>query len=224
MRDISREVDSALQSDSATNRVRRLETAAEMLESIRLQPDEFGAALARWSKIIDASLVEARERQRQEEPIPQVYISDGRPIRPGNRPDTAQPFKGRASLFRQLENALGGGVSQRTTFLLYGQRRMGKTSLLLQLAQRLGSQMIPTFIDLQSAKIGGANDAAGLLAGLADEVIEETWRHRKARLPGIDRKALIDDPYPAWGRWLEQIEQALGNRTLLLCLDEFEEA
>ena len=30
------------------------------------------------------------------------------------------------------------------------------------------------------------------------------------------------DAYPAYGRWLDQVERALGDHTLLLCLDEFE--
>jgi len=223
MRDISREVASALDSDSATNRVRRLTTAADMLESLRLQPGEFGSALARWSEVIAAGLEEARRQQRVEEPIPQVYISDGRPIRPADRPESALPFKGRATLFRQLEAALGGVEGQRATLLLYGQRRTGKTSVLLQLSRRLGSRMVPAFLDLQSGKLGGAEDVVGLLSGFAEEVVDEVRRHRGVGLPTIDRRALRDDPYPALGRWLDQVESALGERTLLLCLDEFEE-
>jgi hypothetical protein len=222
MRDISREVASALESDSATNRVRRLTAAADMLELLRLQPGEFGSALARWSDIIAAGLEEARRQQSVEEPIPQVYISDGRPIRPADRPESASPFKGRETLFRQLEAALGGAESERVTFLLYGQRRTGKTSVLLHLPRRLGSRMVPAFLDLQSGKLGGAKDVAGLLSGLAEEVVDEARRHRGVSLPTMDRKALSDDPYPALGRWLDQVESALGERTLLLGLDEFE--
>ncbi len=222
MRDVSREVDSASKSDSATNRVRRLEAAADMIEPLRLQPGEFGAVLARWSGIVAAELEDARWRQRQEEPIPQVYVSDGRPIRPAGRPGTAPPFKGRETLFRQLEGALGSGEGSRTTFLLYGQRRTGKTSVLLHLPERLGSRMAPAFLDLQSEKLSGARDVAGLLGGLADEVVEEARRHRGIPLMALDHKRLAADPYPAFGRWLDQVEHALGERTLLLCLDEFE--
>lgn len=42
-------------------------------------------------------------------------------------------------------------------------------------------------------------------------------------MPAIDCRALAREPYPAFGRWLDDIEHALGERTLLLCLDEFEE-
>jgi len=222
MRDVSREVASALVSDSATNRVRRLEDAAERLDDLRLDPGEFDKALAQWAQIITTELKSARRRQREEEPIPQVYISDGRPIRPAGRSGQATPFKGRTTLFRQLETALGGGEGRRATLLLYGQRRTGKTSVLLHLPQRLGSQMVPVFVDFQSSKLSGAGDVVGLLRGLTEEVIAEAHRHRGISLPDIDRQALSDDPYPALGRWLEKVERKLGQRTLLLCLDEFE--
>ena len=222
MRDISQEVASASESDSATNRVRRLTEAADMLETLRKRPGELGKALARWSTIIGTALKEAQRQQRIEEPIPQVYIKDGRPIKPGDRSDTALPFKGRESLFRQLESGLGGNTGERTTFVLYGQRRAGKSSALMQLPRRLGSRMIPAFLDLQSEKLGGAKNVAGMLRGIADEVREEAMRHRGVRLPIIERAALADDPFPAFGRWLDQTETALGDRTLLLCLDEFE--
>jgi len=222
MRDVSREVASALESDSAANRLRRLEAAADVLGPLRLQPGEFGSALARWSGIISTGLGEARRQQRVEEPIPQVYIGDGRPIRPADRPELASPFKGRATLFRQLEAALGGGEGRRATFLLYGQRRTGKTSVLLHLPRRLGSRMVPAFLDLQSGKLGGAENVVGLLSGLAEAVAGEARRHRGLGLPAIDRQALPADPYPAFGRWLDRVESALGERTLLLCLDEFE--
>jgi hypothetical protein len=223
MRDVGREVASALESDSATNCVRRLETAAGMLEILQLHPGEFGLMLANWSVIVSDELEKARRRQREEEPIPRVYVSDGRPVRPAERAELALPFKGRAALFRQLEAALGGPQSRRATLLLYGQRRTGKTSVLLHLPRRLGSRMVPAFIDLQSEKLGGAKDVAGLLGGLADEVVEEARRHRGVSLPALNRKTFSDDPYPAFGTWLDGVERALDERTLLLCLDEFEE-
>jgi hypothetical protein len=222
MRDISRETASALESDSATNRVRRLKTAAELLESLRKEPGEFGAVFSLWSSVISTALQSAQQQQRVQEPIPQVYIKDGAPIRLAGRPDNALPFKGRTTLFRQLEAALGGKEGERATFVLYGQRRTGKTSALMQLPRRLGSRMIPAFLDLQSPKLGGANNITGLLGGIAEAVREEAQRHRGMLLPPIDRIALTNDPFPAFGHWLDLMENKMGERTLLLCLDEFE--
>ena len=221
MRDVSDEVASALSSDSASNRVYRLEAATGALGSVRLLPGEFDQPLSSWSEIISTELEKARRQQRTEEPIPPVYVS-GNPIQPPHRPKSTAPFKGRATLFRQLETALGSREGQRTTFLLHGQRRTGKTSVLLHLPQRLGTRIVPAFLDLQSGKLGGAQNATGLLGGLADEVVDQAQRYREIRLLPIDRKALIKDPYPAFHDWLDQVEGMLGECILLLCLDEFE--
>ena len=221
MRDISREVASAQESDSATNRVRRLEAAQAILESLRTNPGEFGQTLAIWSPLVAAALDDARRRQRIEEPIPQIYAQDGKAIAPGNRRDDEVPFKGRKALITQLELALGGSAGERSTLLLYGQRRTGKTSVLLQLPRRLGGQFVPVFVDLQSGKFG-ANDAAGYLGGLADVIADEALAKRNLALPRINRRALSRDAYPAWDAWLEDVERTLDHRTLLICLDEFE--
>ena len=222
LRDISREIASALESDSATNQRRRLEAARGLLETLSKQRvGEFGPAIIKWTGLVEAGLTEARRRQQQDEPIPQVYHGDGRPVRPDGRAEALTPFKGRRALFRRLEEALGGAGGQRSTYLLVGQRRSGKTSALLHLERRLGSQLVPAFLDLQSEKLGGAADAAGLLHGLADAVNDEA-RRREVIVPDLTRRMLDADPYPAFGRWLDGVEQALGSRRLLLCLDEYE--
>lgn len=222
MRDVSREAASAQASESAANRVRRLEAAAALVARLRERPAEFGPALAQWESLIARALEAAYVRLQEEEPIPQVYVTDGRPVRPSRGERLPLPFRGRESLFARLEAALGGGDTERETLLLYGQRRTGKTSALLHLPERLGSRVAPAFLDLQSPNLGGAEDVAGLWRGVAEGVVEETRRHRGLHLPALDPGALAKEPYPAFGRWLDQVERALGDYALLLCLDEFE--
>jgi hypothetical protein len=200
--------------------VRRLKEAQSLVADLRNAPGRFGRALAGWAALIDEALDEAERERQAREPIPQVYMTDGRPIFPAHRPDNALPFKGRATLFRQLEQALGGGVGERTTFVLYGQRRTGKTSALYQLPRRLGARIVPAFLDLQN--MATAEHAASLLGSIAAGVTDEAYHHRQQRLPELDRKELGRDPYPAFQQWLDQVERALGRSTLLLCLDEFE--
>ena len=175
---------------------------------------------ATWGRILEKAVADAERQRRAQEPIPQVYMRDGKPIWPAARSDAAIPFKGRKALFRQLEDALGGGEGERATFLLYGQRRTGKTSVLFQLPRRLGSKVVPVFLDMQ--RLGNAERASSLLSGLAGGIEEEAQRNRSLPLPAIAAAALADDPYPAFDRWLVQVEGLLGDRTLLLCLDEYE--
>lgn len=219
MRDISQEVASAQESESATNQVRRLTQARHMLDEVRLQPGPFGTGLARWAEIITDGLKEARQRQREVEPIPQVYQSDGKAIDPWQKHEQMLPFKGRERLFSQLETALGG--ERRTTFFLYGQRRTGKTSVLKYLPQRLGSQIVPTLLDLQG--FGTAETITGIIEGMTRRINDDALRHADLKLPSIDTLKLERDPYAAFQGWLDQVERVLGARTLLLALDEFEE-
>ncbi len=193
-----------------------------LLQSLNKQAlGEFATPIRCWTELVETGLIEAQRRQRQDEPIPQVYCGDGRPVRPDGRPDTEVPFKGRAALFRRLEQALGGTDGQRATYALFGQRRTGKTSALLQLERRLGSRVVAAFIDMQSEKLGGAADNASLLHGLAAAVNDEA-RRRDCILPDLTLRNLQNDPFPAFGRWLDGVEKSLGERRLLLCLDEFE--
>lgn len=222
LRDIAKETASALESDSATNQLRRLAAARGGLKTLSTQPlGGFGPAVQQWTRLVDAGLDEARRRQQQDEPIPQIYHGDGRPVFVDGRADEDTPFKGRRALFRRLEEALGGADGERSTYLLVGQRRSGKTSALLQLERRLGTQVVPAFLDLQSEKLGGAEQATGLLHGIAGTVNDEA-RRRGVVLPDLTRRLLDAEPYPAFGRWLDAVETALGSRRLLLCLDEYE--
>lgn len=222
LRDISRDVAAAGASDSATNRLRRLQTAHAALDGLRKQAlGDFAAPLQHWAALLQAGMEQAQREQQQQEPIPQVYCGDGRPVQPGQRGDGQVPFKGRAALFRRLELALGGADGERATYVLYGQRRSGKTSALLQLERRLGAGVLPVFLDMQNPQLGGANDTAGLLHGLAGEV-NDAARRRDCILPDLTLRELRADPYPAFGRWLDRLETALASRRLLLCLDEFE--
>lgn len=151
LHDISQEVDAALQSNSALNRVTRLTQALNTLELARPQAGSFNLAVSQWHKIIIQALDEAQYEQQQLEPIPNPYISDGKPLRPDQRVNEEQVFKGRESLFQQIESVTDG---QGKTFLLIGQRRSGKTSALLHLPRRLGAGVVAGFIDMQNIALG----------------------------------------------------------------------
>jgi hypothetical protein len=217
IRAISGETRSALESDSPTNRVRRYTEALRSSDAALLNLSEPPG----WRGLIAAAHQEAQAEQRRLEPIPQVYVGDGKPILPAGRHEEDVPFKGRTALFRQLEQAVGGSGSERQTLLLYGQRRTGKTSILRQLTRRLGSRCIPVFLDVQGEQLSGASDASGVLEGIA-RFVRQDAQERAFSLPVLDAADLQRDPYPAFGRWLDQVEQSLDNRTLLLCFDEFE--
>jgi uncharacterized protein len=226
LKEISQMIDAAERSDTLRNKVSQLRFAEEKAKSLSHTPGEFGPLLANWRKLISEGLLKAEEERRVLEPIRQVYFNDGVPISPDELPEEELPFKGRLDTVRELEGALSN--SRSSTLLLTGNRRSGKSSLLLQLPRKLGPQVLPVFLDCQSAKFVSSESASGLLVGLAEEIREqarrnaEKFRRDPLNCPRLDHEAFERDPYPAFARWLEGTERALGGRQLLLCLDEFE--
>jgi len=220
--EVSQGVDDALASDSPTERARELTDALDILRTIPLRGELLSEAVVKWSEVILAELEETKHDQSSREPIPQPYIRDGRPISPAHRSANAQPFKGRDALFRQIEQGILNLSGDATTFLLYGQRRTGKTSALLHLASRLHSDIIPVFVDLQSEKLGGADTVEGLFWGLVDEVRRQAHQQQGVEIIPIDRSRLARLPYETFGNWLDDVERDLATKTLLLCLDEVE--
>ena len=73
-------------------------------------------------------------------------------------------FVGRTDIGSRIEQLLLD--QRRPPLLLYGQRRMGKTSLLHNLGRLLPSTVVPLFVDLQGPTTQ-ASDHAGFLYNIA---------------------------------------------------------
>jgi hypothetical protein len=136
-------------------------------------------------------------------------------------------FVGRRDLVRQLSESLSR-EGNRPTFLLNGERRMGKSSTLKQLPNLLGASYIPILFDLQDPGISSSIDV--FLSKLA-EGIYKAMSQRGMSIAKIEnmclREALHRNEaavYPPFNEWLDQVESVLAreNRTVLLLFDEFE--
>jgi AAA+ ATPase superfamily predicted ATPase len=219
IREIAQYVQAALESDTLYNKQQQMRDAYERTQRVRaglaLHKDrriavQFGRILERWEAILSQKLGELKDR----ESIPNVYVA-GNPL-----VTNSKVFKGRHDLFLALERELATAAEQRPALLLYGGRRCGKTSAIKQLPVRLGPRLIPVEVDMQDAV--NAEGASGLLCNLAKQIRENALTHRRLKLPELTRDALAVDPYPTFGAWLSQVEAALGERWILLCLDEYE--
>jgi len=107
--------------------------------------------------------------------------------------------------------------------LLYGQRRMGKTSLLKNFSRLLSSDIIPLFVDLQRAALSPSN-AEGFIFNLAKYMVDSAKQQSGLTLPNLSREELIAeaDPFSSFDNWLDIIQKKLEQKTALLILDEFE--
>jgi uncharacterized protein len=136
-------------------------------------------------------------------------------------------FVGRDDLVRQLEESLNKGEN-RPTFLLNGERRMGKSSVLKQLSARLGNHYLSIYYDLLTPGISSSTTA--LLRYIAEGIHHEMTL-RGITIKQLDYKRLQDASrvneaaiYLPFEEWLRQVEHVLEekHRTLLLTFDEFE--
>ena len=130
-----------------------------------------------------------------------------------------QIFTGRDDIGTRIEQLLLD--RRRPPLLLYGQRRMGKTSLLNNLGKLLPNSIIPMFVDLQGAP-SSAKDSTGFLFNLAKQMISSAKRQSALTLPPLTRETLENDSFTNFDQWLDKVEETLEQNTALLMLDEFE--
>jgi hypothetical protein len=219
IRDIAAYAQAALESDTHYNKKAQLRSAILQTQKVREGlgfsknrqiAARFGPALEPWEQVLGKELSGLNAR----ETIPNVYVV-GSPLA-----SSSKVFKGRRDLFVALELELASQAEQRPTLLLFGARRSGKTSAIKQLPVRLGPDVIPVDVDLQSAAT--AEDVSGLLFGIADQIKSKTQAYRRVQLPTLTRDDLRTDPYVVFGDWLNRVEEDVGTRWILLSLGEYE--
>jgi hypothetical protein len=136
-------------------------------------------------------------------------------------------FVGRYDLASQLGEALAK-KDHRPTFLLYGERRMGKSCVLKQLPDLLSARFLPIFYDLQSPD--STSSIAAFLGMVAEEIVlamesrglkAKKLEYERLKEAHRENEAAV---YYVFNRWLRGIEKTLEreDRTLLLMFDEFE--
>jgi hypothetical protein len=105
--------------------------------------------------------------------------------------------------------------------LLYGQRRIGKTTLLKNMITRLPSNLVMLSVDFQGP-ICASLDHAGFFHNLGRAILQSAEEHYPdLKLPPLDKQTLMDDPIAGFDEWLYQVEKAAADKIFLLALDEF---
>jgi WD40 repeat protein len=207
------------------------EVSLERLSSGRSAPVEFAivpidaesirvTCYATWSdrvaednRIEFADQVRLYETSEEFQRIPNPYIV-GHPVK------STEMFQGREDVFQFIADNLSGPVQDRT-LVLHGQRRTGKTSILYQLLQgRLGEGFIPVLVDMQELALLVSN-TGDFLGELAYQLA------RTARKAGVEIKEPAPDvfaasPIRAFNRFLDALEDQLGDQRVVVMFDEFE--
>ncbi|HSB10463.1 MAG TPA: two-component regulator propeller domain-containing protein [Blastocatellia bacterium] len=195
-----------------------------------------------------------RRAQAREYELPRELRSyvpiEPNPFIVGNPIRTEQMFYGREDDFRYVRTKLEG-TSQGIVIVFCGERRVGKSSILYQVAGgRLGKRFIPVFVDLQEMVIASDSEffarisrliaeavaraddgavrepvAAGVTVldtvGAANSALSSpnaVARGKTISVPPFD----VRNPYPVFLDFLDEVLGAVGDRTLLILMDEYE--
>ena len=204
------------------NRRRALERLRDGAESLQRELILSGAsfsgvwagAASRWREVAESALEEMGEAEQAAGFIYNPFVF-GQPI----EETETNLFVGRRDVVREIEVSLLG-AAQKPTLVLWGPRRMGKTSVLKQLPRLLGSEFAPAFIDMQAVQV--RESVRAFFRGVT-QAAAAGLRRRGVEVEELGEPALGESPFGAFAEWMEKVEEGLGEgRYLLLCLDEFE--
>ncbi len=130
----------------------------------------------------------------------------------------ARMFFGREDVFDWIQNSLVGKYTDHI-LVVHGQRRVGKTSVLKQLGNRLPERYIPVFFDLQGRT---HTTLDRFLWWLGREIVHVLKQERNIEIAQPDKEAFAQDAEYFENRFLPDLWPALGEHTLLLTFDEFD--
>ena len=136
----------------------------------------------------------------------------------GNPVTGTEMFFGRQDIFTFVQQALIG-QHRDNVIVLYGQRRTGKTSVLYQMHRHLDSRYLCIFVDLHGLALDGLSGFLWELANIMGRSLRKDYR---IELPPLGARAgfLTDARNAFENDFLPQIWSAVGNRHVLLMLDE----
>lgn len=187
----------------------------EMAITSGMYAPRFQPIAAQWRRIVQAQIAELAAAIEYSQEIDNPYIFSV-PLT-----DQQDMFVGRVDIAARIEQLLLD--RRRPPLLLYGQRRMGKTSLLRNLGRLLPSTVVLLFVDGEG--IAGASNFGDFLFGVMQAMVRSAEHHRGLRLPRASEAMCQARPFGYFNDWLDEIEDAMtaqGYSAALLALDEFE--
>ncbi len=164
----------------------------------------FAKVAAQWDKVIAAEQ-ESVATDKPTSHLDNFYVA-GPPLRPGGH-----LFIGRDEIFRRI-GELWHNPSQKATIVLYGQRRVGKTSILNHLPARLGDEYCFIMLDMQYLAAGIENHTE-LLRRVGNEMSVMLARH------DLTVTYSPNEDFPAF---LRRVDTAAQDKQIVLVIDGFE--
>jgi len=176
----------------------------EIVQQIAAQwRDALGRAAAEIGQIVVAK------------PVENPYVI-GNPV-------VGKQFVGREEIIKQLEE-LWSGAGQCPSVVLYGHRRMGKSSILQNLGQyRFGTNTVVAYCNMQ--RVGRVEHTGELLYDLAVALWRACEKPGLLDKPGFPEPALADyqqNWYARFNRFVRELDAHRNDCRFILAIDEFE--
>jgi hypothetical protein len=205
---------------SRVNQLAALGRAIEALEELRVfiqqevwSPEQIllQSILQRWRSLLS----EASGRlgkQVVSQPVANPYVA-GNPV-------TGRLFVGRDDILRELEE-LWLTRGQVDSVVLFGHRRMGKSSILKNLPARLD----PTYnlvVQFNLQQIGRVRHTGELLHALALEMRDHLPANGPPSPAVPDQETFEANPNRAFSGWLKAIAPLMAQRRFIVAIDEYE--
>lgn len=138
------------------------------------------------------------------------------------RPVTGSTFIGREHIIKKIEEHWTADKNV-STLLLYGQRRIGKTSILYNMGHRKESNLLPVYISIQN--LGKVTHTGQFLLRFAEFICQAVKKSglQIGNPPGNDDYLDMGTGCGAFNRLLDKLApQMAGKKRLILIIDEFE--
>ncbi|MCA9964935.1 MAG: ATP-binding protein, partial [Anaerolineales bacterium] len=174
----SQDVAAALAQESSYNQRLALRGVEERLDGLLREltrssdpyAPRFRPVVGRWRELVAAAGLQLAAEAELRQELDNPYII-GVPLT-----EKQELFVGRTDISSRIEQLLLD--RRRPPLLLYGQRRVGKTSLLNNLGRLLPRHIVPLFVDLQGPATR-AGDAAGFFYNVARAMRQSARRQRQ---------------------------------------------
>lgn len=183
------------------------------LESLRLSKtsqQRWQSVVQHWRQVVGLTIEQLYSQATSE--VQNAFVA-------GNPLDRNQAtlFRGREREFDEMVRLILD--RSRPTIVVYGPRRFGKSSFLLQLPRFLPSDTIYAYESAQKSSFR-ENDSK-FCYGLA-RAIERDCRANGLKTLVPQAQAFNLTPFSALDEYLDAVETALGDYLLIIALDEFE--
>lgn len=176
----------------------------------------FRPLAGRWLKMVEEAEAKALARLNYIG-LQNPYVA-GAPLRPSDH----DLLKGQSEIVRKIERYILN-TDQRPSLLLYGRRRTGKSSTLLNLPLLLSSQLEPVYIDCQDSKWNESDQA--FCYNLAREIFDKLSEREIVK--GVTQPQLEQfekNAFTHLDQYLDKFERLATKRgkRILLAFDEYE--